>query len=107
MTWFRFVIALSVLSAIACNAHDAPRTPEETCIAACTDRAPRCSDGDCRRGCSLTLDRLIEREQEGVIACVAKATVACDDPLWAKCGTRIGAHADGGPAAPPPSPEDD
>ena len=28
---------------------------------------------------------------------------ACDDRAWARCATRIGAHADGGPPAPPPA----
>lgn len=94
----------------ACNAHDTPRTPEETCVAACSERAPRCSTDECRRGCNMSLDRIIEREHGTVVACVAKdvgAGGACDDLLWAKCGTLVGVHADGGPPAPPLPPKDD
>lgn len=101
------LVALAPLVVLACNAHDAPRTPEETCIAACADRASRCSENECRRGCNMSLDRIIEREQDTVIACVAKATGDCGDALWAKCGARVGVHTDGGPPAPPPPPDDD
>jgi hypothetical protein len=100
------VISFVAIVVGACNAHDAPRTPEETCVAACSERATRCSDDECKRGCNMSLDRIIEREYGNVVACVAKATGACDDPLWAKCATLIGVHADGGPPGPPPPPDD-
>jgi hypothetical protein len=50
------------------------------------------------------MDRLAENEGDHVLACVASAKTACDDRAWARCATRIGPHADGGPPAPPPPP---
>ena len=105
--WLVSHVSLAALLVAACNAHDTPRTPEETCVAACSERAPRCSNDECRRGCNMSLDRIIEREHGNVVACVAKDKGACDDLLWAKCGTLIGVHADGGPPAPPLPPKDD
>jgi hypothetical protein len=102
---FALVISLFALGA-ACNARDVPRTPEDTCALACAARAPRCTENECARGCNVSLDRLIEREGDNVVACIAKAG-ACDDPAWAKCATRVGVHADGGPPAPPPPPPED
>jgi hypothetical protein len=50
----------------------------------------------------LIVDRLIEHEGEPVMVCMGKSRPPCDDARWAKCATNIGAHADGGPPAPPP-----
>ena len=97
--------ALLLLFLAACNSNTAPRTPEETCVASCGART-KCSDDECARGCNLSLDRLIEREGDAVVACVASAG-ACADTAWAKCATRVGVHADGGPPAPPPAPPED
>lgn len=72
---------------------------------ACESHLAQCSTSQCARGCNLVLDRLAEHEGARVLACVSKAQSACDDPTWAKCATRIGPHADGGP--PPPRPASD
>jgi hypothetical protein len=93
---------------VACRASDPPSRPEETCARACVERARAvCTEGECERGCRLALDRLIEKEGERVLACVAASkNRRCDDLLWADCAVRIGAHADGGPP-PPPKPKTD
>jgi hypothetical protein len=56
------------------------------------------------------LDRLAQHEGDTVLACVAVAVqapaAACDDRTWAHCAMRIGPHADGGPPAPAPPPDD-
>ena len=82
------------------------RGPERTCQKSCAARATACSDDDCRRGCGLVLDRLVEQQGDTVVACVAASAPRCDDRAWAACAARIGPHADGGPPAPPP-PSDD
>jgi hypothetical protein len=92
---------------LGCKAHDAPRTPEETCVLACGERVSKCDESGCRRGCNFSLDRLIERETSSILACVASTkNGGCDDRTWAECDARVGAHADGGPPPPPPAPED-
>jgi hypothetical protein len=111
----RFVlIALALATGAtgaACNAKGPPGGFEQTCARACEARDKACEPAECWRGCNLVLDRLAEHEGEHVIACVATAMSgpggpgapkACDDRLWARCAARIGAHADGGPPAPPP-----
>lgn len=56
--------------------------PESTCIDACEKRAEGCSEWECRRGCRLSLDRLVEREGDNVIACAATGLVAtCGEPV--------------------------
>ena len=88
--------------ACACKASEPPTRPEEVCTKACNGRAhQRCTEGECERGCRLSLDRLVEKEGDHVIACVAAATTKrCDDTTWAECAARIGVHADGGPPLP-------
>jgi len=99
--------ALAVVVAGGCRALDAPNHPVETCRRSCNAKASRqCSDGECERGCQFILDRLVEREGDRVVACVAKQDRRCGDPVWAHCAARIGPHLDGGPPAPPP-PDDD
>jgi hypothetical protein len=98
------VLALSSVAVVACTPHDAPTHPEEACAYACAAKATSCTSSECARGCNLTLDRIIEREEDHVIACVAKATTPCNDSTWAVCATDIGPHADGGPPPPPPPP---
>jgi hypothetical protein len=96
--------ALAILLALAaCHSSDPPAKPDALCVKACTDRAGvRCNDTDCRRGCRLALDRMLEKEGDNVIACVAAAkTRKCDELTWADCTARIGPHRDGGPPAPP------
>ena len=94
---------LIALLAAACQAQS-PGGPEATCAAACATRATRCTQTQCARGCNLILDRLAENEGGRVLACVAASAAACDDRAWARCATRVGPHADGGPPAPPPPP---
>ena len=69
---------------------------------ACNDRAHyRCTENECARGCRMSLDRLVEKEGDHVIQCVAAAkNQRCDDTTWAECSARIGVHADGGPPLP-------
>ena len=99
------LLALVVASGLAgCAAESPPRGIEATCAKACEVKASRCSSHQCRRGCNLVMDRLVENEGETVLACVASAGAACDDRAWARCATRVGPHADGGPPAPPPPP---
>ncbi len=87
------------------NCHaSAPPGPEAACASACETRAKQCDERQCARGCNYVIDRLTENEGDHVLACVAASSggTACDDRTWARCATRIGAHADGGPPAPPP-----
>lgn len=75
---------------------------------ACTTKAQRnCSEAECNRGCEMVLDRLVERETENVVSCVARRPRRCTDIVWAECAAMIGPHADGGPPAPPPPADDD
>ena len=54
----------------------------------------------------MALDRLVEKEGEQVIACVARAPRrTCDEMLFADCAARIGPYLDGGPP-PPKGPSD-
>lgn len=109
----RTALATSVLVALAalafsCRAVEPKNRPLDTCEASCKARASRqCSEDECARGCEFILDRIIEREGDNVIACVARGNRRCSDVVWADCAARIGVHADGGPPAPPPPPEED
>jgi hypothetical protein len=95
-------VLAAALVAVACAPSVPARGPEARCAEACANRAPRCGKAACARGCNLVIDRLVEREGEGVLACVAAGTGACDDRTWARCAARVGPHADGGPPPPPP-----
>lgn len=82
--------------------------PIETCVKACNTRASRqCSESQCERGCEFILDRLIEKEMDNVIACMARTVRSCTDVVWADCAAHVGVHADGGPPPPPPPVEED
>jgi hypothetical protein len=85
--------------------------PEAACADACQAQATSCKESQCVRGCRVMLDRLVEREQPRLIACVARnsaATKRCDEGIFADCAARVGPFADGGPPAPkPPSDDDD
>ncbi len=83
--------------------------PEASCADACRAHAPSCTDSQCARGCRVMLDRLVEREQPGLIACVARSSAkSCDETIFAECAARVGPFADGGPPPPkPPSDDDD
>lgn len=90
-----------VLALAACRADAPPTGVQETCVRACAARAAHCGSAACVRGCEFVSDRLVEREGDVVLSCVAKAR-GCDDPVWADCAVRVGPHEDGGPPPPPP-----
>jgi hypothetical protein len=98
------VVALGLCG---CPAAAPPRGPEQDCVEACASRAHQCGEVQCARGCNLVIDRLVERQGEPVLACVAASTGACDDRAWARCATRVGPHADGGPPPPAEAPDPD
>ena len=58
-------------------------------------------------GCEFILDRLLEKEGDNVIACVARRSRRCSVVVWADCAAHVGPHADGGPAAPVPLEEEE
>jgi hypothetical protein len=98
----------AALLVISCRALDPPNKPIDACVASCNARASRnCSEAECGRGCEFILDRLVEKEMNNVIACVARTPRRCTDVVWADCAAHIGVHADGGPPAPPPPSEDE
>lgn len=92
----------SVLLALAaCHSMAPPNGPNSTCRSACEARAGKtCSARECRRGCEMSLDRIVEHESDSVIACVARSHRGCSDAVWAECSVLIGNNADGGPAPP-------
>jgi hypothetical protein len=55
----------------------------------------------------MILDRIVERESEKVIVCVASGPRRCTDVVWADCAAHVGPHADGGPPGPPPPSEEE
>jgi hypothetical protein len=102
-------LAFAVLL-VACKGADAP---EARCEDKCTAKvASNCSSKQCARGCAFILDRIVEREDDNVLACVGKAK-GCDDPTWAECAVAVGVHASGAPPtnvqsiAPAPDKSDD
>jgi hypothetical protein len=103
--WPLFTLGLGLVLG-ACHPASPARGVEASCAEACGSRAPRCGEVACARGCNLVIDRLVEREGDKVIACVAGAGASCDDRTWARCAARIGPHVDGGPP-PPARPSDD
>lgn len=82
--------------------------PIDACVKSCLARASRqCSIDECSRGCEFILDRILEKESDNVLACVARTPRRCTDVVWADCAAHVGIHADGGPPAPlPPQDED-
>ena len=107
------VVALAALvlapSLAGCGrALEPANKPVDACVKTCNERASRsCSDSECQRGCEFILDRLVEKEGNNVIACVARTPRRCTDVVWADCAARIGIHADGGPPPPPPPVDED
>lgn len=82
--------------------------PEAHCTEQCVARAQsRCSERECSRGCAFIIDRIVEHQDDNVLACVAGGQGRCDDRAFAECAAKIGIHADGGPGAPEPLPEDE
>ncbi|MCL2723952.1 MAG: hypothetical protein FWD69_05885 [Polyangiaceae bacterium] len=99
---------LSVLLVAAACVRPEPKTPVAECVKKCSDvAASQCSSAECERGCEFILDRVVERETNQVLACVARGPRRCGDVVWAHCAVHVGVHADGGPPAPPPPSEDD
>ena len=97
-----FVAALGLAwLAPACHSMAPANGPETTCRTSCHAHAARtCDARECSRGCELILDRVVEREGDAVIACVARSTRGCSDTVWAECAAHVGSLADGGPPAP-------
>ncbi len=92
----------------ACRPADRPAPgPEARCADACAARAHACGEEACARGCRLVLDKLVEREEGLLLACVARATGSCTDQTFAECAARTGPYADGGPAPPRPPTDDE
>jgi hypothetical protein len=93
---------------LACRPHESsapPAGPEASCVDGCVKRATSCDERQCTRGCRILVDRMVEREGNAVLACVARGSKQrCDESVFAECAARVGPHADGGP--PPPSPPD-
>ena len=85
----------------ACRALEPANRPLDRCRASCLAKTKQsCSEDECERGCEFIIDRLVEREGENVVACVAKHPRRCNDVVWADCATHVGPHADGGPPGP-------
>jgi hypothetical protein len=102
------VLALCFGALGGCQAMEPSNKPVDTCVRACKARASRsCTEGECMRGCEFILDRLVEKEGDNVVSCVARTPRRCTDVVWADCAARIGVHADGGPPAPPPPKDED
>jgi hypothetical protein len=113
------VMSVSCLAAIACGrALEPSNRPVDACAKKCDERvSQKCSESECRRGCEFILDRLVEKETDSVLACIAhgppvardahgvESAQGCADPLWATCAAHVGVHADGGPPPPPPPEE--
>jgi hypothetical protein len=103
-----FVRLFVIVIAWSCRATEPANRPLDRCRASCEAKAKRqCTAAQCERGCEMILDRILEREGENVIRCVAKGPRICTDVVWADCATHIGVHADGGPPAPAPAPDDE
>ena len=101
------VPALSGLSGCG-RALEPTNRPVDACVRSCNAKAGReCSDTECMRGCEFILDRLVEKEGENVIACIARTSRRCTDVVWADCAAHVGVHADGGPPPPLPPQEED
>lgn len=95
------------LVAVACKANWPAAGPERSCVDACTKLAlAACDELACKRGCNFVVDRLVEKQQDTVLSCVAKveqASKRCDDQVWATCAPRVGPYRDGGPPAHEPA----
>jgi hypothetical protein len=102
------VLAVAPFAPFACRIYEPANRPLDACRHTCEEKAAhQCSASECERGCDLILDRVVEREGDNVIACVAASSRRCADVVWADCAAHVGYHADGGPPGPPPPPEDE
>ncbi len=101
-------LAALAFTLVACRALEPTNRPVDTCIKACTARAARsCSESECNRGCEMILDRLVEKETDTVVGCVARRPRRCTDVVWAECAAMVGPHLDGGPPGPSPPVDED
>lgn len=101
-------VLFSSVQPTGCRIYEPSNRPLDACRHSCSKNAAReCTESECERGCEFILDRLVEREGEGVIACVAASARRCTDVVWADCAVHVGYHADGGPPGPLPPPEDE
>lgn len=100
--------SLAALALASCHGLSPSHTPLDACRRSCASKAERqCTGSQCERGCEMILDRVVEREGDNVIACVAASPRRCTDVVWADCAAHVGPHADGGPPGPPPPADDD
>lgn len=105
---FLVLVLLSIAIAPACRVFEPTNKPIDACRVSCIKQASReCSEAECERGCEFIIDRLVEREGDPVIKCVARGARRCNDVVWADCAARVGVHADGGPPGPAPPVEED
>jgi hypothetical protein len=101
------LLAIPLALAGACRAVEPTNKPVDSCVRSCEARASRqCSSSECERGCEFILDRLVEKEADTVVACVARLPRRCSDVVWADCAAHVGPHVDGGPPGPSPPAED-
>lgn len=102
------IVTVGALAAASCRVHEPANKPLDACRRSCESKAKaQCTEALCERGCELILDRLMEREGETVIRCVASSPRRCTDVVWADCASRVGVHLDGGPPGPPPPVEEE
>jgi hypothetical protein len=102
------LLAVLVVAPLACRVFEPSNRPLDGCRRTCESKAKRqCSDAECERGCELILDRVLEREGDHIITCVASTARRCSDVVWADCASHVGVHADGGPPPPPPPAEEE
>ena len=99
-----FALAVVVVVLAGCPMEPRDR-PDARCAVACEKRVVGCTPHECERGCAFVLDRLVEHEQDTVLACIERAG-KCADEAWASCAAHVGAHADGGPGVPPELPSE-
>lgn len=103
-----FAACASALASASCRIHEPANKPVDACRRSCAVKAKaQCSEDECHRGCEFILDRLVEREGDTVLDCVAAAPRRCTDVVWADCAAKIGVHLDGGPPGYVPRPEED
>jgi hypothetical protein len=115
MHFARFLGSVAVIGALAvafsgsaCRVLEPSNKPIDGCRRYCEAKAKhQCSDDECARGCELILDRILEREGQQVVDCVASTPRRCTDVVWADCAARIGPHLDGGPPGPAPPVEEE